>query len=50
MLRGGCSQALGFDLWRRSVTEGPAGRLNATEYTQPAMLVAGVAFHVARLV
>ena len=36
------SQALGFDL-RRLVTEGPAERLNATEYTQPAMLVAGVA-------
>jgi [acyl-carrier-protein] S-malonyltransferase len=36
------SQALGFDL-RRLVAEGPAERLNATEYTQPAMLVAGVA-------
>jgi len=36
------SQALGFDL-RRLVTEGPAERLNATEYTQPAMLVAGIA-------
>jgi [acyl-carrier-protein] S-malonyltransferase len=36
------SQALGFDLWRL-VAEGPAERLNATEYTQPAMLVAGVA-------
>lgn len=36
------SQALGFDL-ARLVAEGPAARLNATEYTQPAMLVAGVA-------
>ena len=36
------SQALGFDLWRL-VAEGPAERLNATENTQPAMLVAGVA-------
>ena len=36
------SQALGFDLWRL-LAEGPAERLNATEYTQPAMLVAGVA-------
>ncbi|MFI4905046.1 MAG: ACP S-malonyltransferase [Steroidobacterales bacterium] len=36
------SQALGIDLWRL-VAEGPAERLNATEYTQPAMLVAGVA-------
>ncbi len=34
--------ALGYDLW--SLTqEGPAERLNATEYTQPAMLTAGVA-------
>jgi len=36
------SQALGFDLGRL-VAEGPAERLNATEFTQPAMLVAGVA-------
>jgi [acyl-carrier-protein] S-malonyltransferase len=36
------SQALGFDL-AQLVAEGPAVRLNATEYTQPAMLVAGVA-------
>lgn len=36
------SQALGIDLWGL-VAEGPAERLNATEYTQPAMLVAGVA-------
>jgi [acyl-carrier-protein] S-malonyltransferase len=36
------SQALGFDLWQL-VAEGPPERLNATEYTQPAMLVAGVA-------
>ena len=33
------SQALGFDLWKL-VAEGPAERLNATEITQPAMLVA----------
>jgi [acyl-carrier-protein] S-malonyltransferase len=36
------SQALGFDLWKL-VAEGPSERLNSTEYTQPAMLVAGVA-------
>jgi [acyl-carrier-protein] S-malonyltransferase len=36
------SQALGFGLWQL-VSEGPAERLNATEYTQPAMLVAGIA-------
>lgn len=36
------SQALGFDLWQL-VAEGPAERLNATEFTQPAMLVAGIA-------
>ena len=36
------SQALGFDLWKL-VAEGPPERLNATEYTQPAMLVAGIA-------
>ena len=36
------SQALGFDLWRL-IAEGPAERLNATEYTQPAMLAAGIA-------
>jgi len=36
------SAALGFDLWRL-VAEGPAERLNATEFTQPAMLAAGVA-------
>ena len=36
------SQALGFDLWRL-VAGGPAERLNATEFTQPAMLVAGIA-------
>jgi [acyl-carrier-protein] S-malonyltransferase len=36
------SQALGFDLWQL-VAEGPPERLNATEYTQPAMLVAGIA-------
>ena len=36
------SAALGFDLWRL-VAEGPVERLNSTEFTQPAMLVAGVA-------
>jgi len=36
------SAALGFDLWRLTA-EGPAERLNATEFTQPAMLAAGVA-------
>ncbi|MGH8205636.1 MAG: ACP S-malonyltransferase [Steroidobacteraceae bacterium] len=36
------SAALDFDLWRL-VAEGPEERLNATEFTQPAMLAAGVA-------
>jgi [acyl-carrier-protein] S-malonyltransferase len=36
------SSALGFDL-ARLVAHGPEERLNATEFTQPAMLVAGVA-------
>jgi [acyl-carrier-protein] S-malonyltransferase len=36
------SAALGFDLWKL-VAEGPAERLNSTEFTQPAMLVAGIA-------
>ncbi|MFW2440075.1 MAG: ACP S-malonyltransferase [Arenicellales bacterium] len=36
------SAILGHDLWRL-VTEGPAEKLNSTEYTQPAMLTAGVA-------
>jgi [acyl-carrier-protein] S-malonyltransferase len=36
------SQALGFDLWEL-VAAGPAERLNMTEFTQPAMLVAGIA-------
>jgi [acyl-carrier-protein] S-malonyltransferase len=36
------SSALGFDL-AQLVAQGPAERLNATEFTQPAMLVAGVA-------
>jgi [acyl-carrier-protein] S-malonyltransferase len=36
------SKALGFDLWQL-VAEGPAERLNTTEFTQPAMLVAGIA-------
>jgi [acyl-carrier-protein] S-malonyltransferase len=34
------SDTLGFDLWRL-VSEGPAEKLNLTEYTQPAMLTAG---------
>jgi [acyl-carrier-protein] S-malonyltransferase len=36
------SAILGYDLWTL-VTEGPAEKLNSTEYTQPAMLAAGVA-------
>lgn len=36
------SSALGYDLWEL-VTDGPSEKLNATEYTQPAMLTAGVA-------
>ena len=36
------SGVLGYDLWQRMST-GPAGLLNATECTQPAMLAAGVA-------
>jgi [acyl-carrier-protein] S-malonyltransferase len=36
------SAVLGFDLWVLC-QEGPAERLNATEYTQPAMLAAAVA-------
>jgi [acyl-carrier-protein] S-malonyltransferase len=36
------STALGFDLWQL-VQEGPAGELNRTHNTQPAMLAAGVA-------
>lgn len=36
------SGVLGYDLWRLAA-EGPPERLNATEFTQPAMLVAGVA-------
>src|ERR1700679_2402948 len=36
------SQALGFDLWEL-VAAGPAERLNMTEFTQPALLVAGIA-------
>ena len=36
------SEALGFDLWALT-QEGPESQLNLTEYTQPAMLVAGVA-------
>jgi [acyl-carrier-protein] S-malonyltransferase len=36
------SKTLGYDLWKL-VQEGPADDLNATERTQPAMLVAGIA-------
>ncbi|HXH55419.1 MAG TPA: ACP S-malonyltransferase [Gammaproteobacteria bacterium] len=36
------SQVLGYDLWALS-TQGPAEKLNQTEYTQPALLTAGVA-------
>jgi [acyl-carrier-protein] S-malonyltransferase len=36
------SAVLGYDLWRL-VSEGPIEELNATERTQPAMLVAGIA-------
>ena len=36
------SAVLGYDLWKL-VQEGPEDQLNATERTQPAMLVAGVA-------
>jgi [acyl-carrier-protein] S-malonyltransferase len=36
------STALGYDLWALT-QQGPAERLNGTEFTQPAMLTAGVA-------
>lgn len=36
------SAVLGYDLWQL-VSQGPADTLNTTAYTQPAMLVAGVA-------
>lgn len=36
------SSVLGYDLWRL-VQEGPVNDLNRTDYTQPAMLAAGVA-------
>lgn len=36
------SAALGYDLWKL-IQEGPSDQLNRTEFTQPAMLVAGVA-------
>ncbi len=36
------SAALGYDLWQ-VVQQGPEGRLNSTETTQPALLAAGVA-------
>ena len=35
-------EALGYDLWAL-IQQGPAEQLNGTEYTQPAMLTAGVA-------
>jgi [acyl-carrier-protein] S-malonyltransferase len=35
-------EALGYDLWTLT-QQGPAEQLNGTEYTQPAMLTAGVA-------
>ncbi|HEV7713984.1 MAG TPA: ACP S-malonyltransferase [Steroidobacteraceae bacterium] len=36
------SAALGYDLWQL-IQEGPLERLNPTEFTQPAMLAAGIA-------
>lgn len=36
------SAALGYDLWAL-IQQGPAEKLNSTEFTQPAMLAAGVA-------
>ena len=40
------SDVLGYDLWDL-VSDGPKEKLNSTEFTQPAMLVAGVAsWHV----
>jgi [acyl-carrier-protein] S-malonyltransferase len=39
---GEASEKLDLDLWRL-VQEGPLEQLNQTEYTQPAMLAAGVA-------
>ena len=36
------ADALGYDLWALTAS-GPAEQLNSTEYTQPAMLTAGVA-------
>src|SRR5258707_3849701 len=36
------SAALGYDLWELVAT-GPAEQLNRTEFTQPAMLTAGIA-------
>ena len=36
------SSVLGYDLWAL-VTDGPVEKLNSTEFTQPAMLAAGVA-------
>src|SRR5258706_7184721 len=35
------SAALGYDLWQL-VASGPAEQLNRTEFTQPAMLTAGI--------
>jgi len=36
------SKALGYDLWQLA-QEGPAERLDSTEFTQPALLTAGIA-------
>ena len=36
------SATLGYDLWKQ-VTEGPEAELNQTQFTQPAMLAAGIA-------
>src|SRR5688500_12471126 len=36
------SKVLGYDLWQLC-SEGPVEQLNATERTQPSMLVAGIA-------
>lgn len=36
------SKALGYDVWQL-ISQGPAEKLNATNYTQPALLTASVA-------
>ena len=38
------SEVLGYDLWKL-VSEGPEAQLNATEFTQPALLCTSVALH-----